>query len=294
MRFLLTGATGFLGRQLLRRLIEQGHEVLAISRQEQPEIAELPKTSRLQWVQRDIRERILVEKGMDVAIHVAGLIGTAETPLSDYLEHNAIGTRNVLDAARRAGVSKFIYLSSLSIYGDIQSEVVDEDTPRSNPDFYGLTKYIGEELVREHATTMRTLCLRLPGILSKPECGPWLSQVLGRAQSGEPIEYFNPEAPFNSALDRDDLAEFIASLANREWMGHEVITLGASEAMPVRELLEFLLAQAGSISTLVEKPGQDSSFVISNEHAMASFGYEPRPIQEMVRRMVRSELQSSR
>jgi len=291
MRFLLTGGTGFLGSELLRVLLHQGHEVVAISRQEKPDVAGLEDAQNLHWFQRDIREHILVERGMDVAIHAAGLIGDAETSLSEYLEHNANGTSNVLDAAQRAGVSKFIYVSTLSVYGEIQSEVVDENTPRANPGLYGLTKYIGEELVREHSTPMRTLCLRLPGILPKMEGGPWLAKMLERARAGEPIEIFNPDAPFNNAVDREDLAEFIASLVGREWLGHEVITLGASEATPLRELMEFMLAQAGSISELVEKPSTAQSFVISNESATQSFGYKPRAIQDMVRRMVRGELQ---
>ena len=293
MRFLLTGGTGFLGSQILRVLLSQGHEVVAISREEQPEVPGLENARNLQWFQRDIREHILVEKGMDFAIHAAGLIGDAGTPLSEYLEHNANGTSHVLDAAQRAGVSKFIYISSLSIYGEIRSEVVDESSPRSNPDFYGLTKYIGEELVRERSTPMCTLCLRLPGILPKMEGGPWIAQTLKRARAGERIEIFNPDAPFNNAVDREDLAEFIAGLVGREWIGHEVVTLGASEAKPLRELMEFMLAQAGSISELVEKKSTNQSFVISNEHATQSFGYKPRAIQDMVRRMVRGELQST-
>ena len=293
MRFLLTGGTGFLGSQILKSLLHQGHEIVAISRQERPKVSGLQNAKNLQWFQRDIREHILVEKGMDIAIHAAGLIGDAETPLSEYLEHNANGTSNVLDAAHRAGVSKFIYISTLSIYGEIRSEVVDESTPRSNPGFYGLTKYIGEELVREHSTSMRSLCLRLPGILPKMEAGPWIAKMLKRARAGEPIEIFNPAAPFNNAVDREDLADFIASLVGREWIGHETISLGASEATPLRELMEFMLAQAGSISQLVEKQSSNQSFVVSSEHAAQSFGYKPRAIQDMVRRMVRVELQST-
>ncbi len=293
MRFLLTGATGFLGRQVLRVLLDQGHEVVAISRQENPTIPDLSNSQNLSWVQRDIREHIVIEKGMDIAIHAAGLIGDAGTPLSAYIEQNVTGTTNILDAADRAGVAKFIYLSSISIYGEINGEVVDENTPRSNAGSYGLTKFIGEELVRETSSGMRSLCLRLPGILPKMEGGPWLSKVLARALKGESIEYFNPEAPFNNAVDREDLAEFIASLVGREWMGHEVVTLGASESMPLRELLEFMLAQAGSISTLSEQSGRSSSFVISSEHAKQNFGYNPRPIQDMVRRLVRGKLQSA-
>ena len=110
MRVALTGGTGFVGRHVLDRLLARGHEVQALARRPQP-----PRDD-VTWVAGSLSDApalaALVE-GTDAVIHVAGLTTAPDRAAFDA--GNVAGTRGVVDAARAAGVARFVHVSSLSV-----------------------------------------------------------------------------------------------------------------------------------------------------------------------------------
>jgi nucleoside-diphosphate-sugar epimerase len=142
---LVTGASGFVGRPIVERLLKRGYKlrVLCIS---EGEVKKLP--SRVEAVIGDItKPQTLISplKDVDTVIHLAGMVSYTK-PKEELFRINAIGTRNLLEQCRN--VRKFIFASSVSVYGEIRGEA-DEDYPLAPRTPYGESKLMAEKYIRD-------------------------------------------------------------------------------------------------------------------------------------------------
>jgi nucleoside-diphosphate-sugar epimerase len=149
VRYLVTGAAGFIGSQLAEALLDRGHEVVAIDCfTDYYDVARKEENARELDVQRvDLAEDVLDFAGLDGVFHLAGQPGARSFgdvfPL--YLRRNVLATQRVFEAAVAAGV-KVVWASSSSVYGDAERYPTPEDaTPRPNNP-YGITKLTCESL----------------------------------------------------------------------------------------------------------------------------------------------------
>lgn len=132
MRILVVGATGVLGRNVIPRLLERGHEVRAVARR--AEQVEALRRLGVDARPGDILEEASLEAASqpcDAALHLATAIPRASQPadwsLNDRVRRE--GTRNLLAAAAQAGARRYLQQSIIFAYGDHGQQVIDEDTP---------------------------------------------------------------------------------------------------------------------------------------------------------------------
>jgi 2-alkyl-3-oxoalkanoate reductase len=151
MKVLVTGGTGFTGKALVRRLIEMGHQVVALDYKEglkTQEIREwgaeviLGSVTDMDAVRRSV-------EGAEVVHHVAAAFREMDVPERHYYEVNVEGTRNVLQAALDAGVRKVIYSSTCGVHGNVDHPPAGEDAPIRPADYYQRTKWEAEPVARE-------------------------------------------------------------------------------------------------------------------------------------------------
>jgi nucleoside-diphosphate-sugar epimerase len=147
---LVTGATGFTGGHLCRHLRAAGYEVTALVRAGRD-------TSRLEAMGirlaagdvRDPRSLPAAMAGVDVVYHIAAAFRDASLPDRTFFEVNVGGTRNMVQAAAEAGVSRFVYCSTVGVHGDTGREPVTEEGAFKAPDIYCQSKIEGELAARE-------------------------------------------------------------------------------------------------------------------------------------------------
>jgi len=279
MRVLITGAGGFVGSHLVRALAAAGDlEVIAVLRRpsaEQPRAH--PRVSR---VVTDLAKPHGLPQRIDAVVHAgATLVGSTRAMLQD----NAVATAGLADYACAAGARRFVYLSSLSIYGDIDGTEVAPETRIVDPGAYGLTKYLGELALREVASSLPSLAIRLPGVLGRGSVRNWLSTVAARVRRGEEVTIFNPAAPFNNAAHVDDICRFAEALLRREWQGADAVTIGAAGMTTVRAAVATLIDAYGSPSTIAVGHATKPAFTISSRKASELYGYAPMEIGAMLR-----------
>jgi nucleoside-diphosphate-sugar epimerase len=163
MRILVTGGTGFTGTALVERLCREGHSVVALDYKEGLACDAL-RALGAEVTIGSVTDRPAVERSMrDVkfVFHLAAAFRELNVPNSFYDEVNVGGTRVVLEAARQAGVRKFVYCSTCGVHGNIDHPPAGEDAPIQPADYYQRTKYEAEPLVKEFGRAgMETVILR--------------------------------------------------------------------------------------------------------------------------------------
>ena len=148
MRVAVTGASGFIGGHVTDRLERAGHEVLALGRAAGG--ATLVPTGRTVPPSASNTNLTLEQhlEGTDAIVHLAARTqDSPATPLSAYLGPNVVLTETLLEAARAAGVGRFVLASSRMVYPSWISEPIPEDCPHPPDSFYGLSKRIAEDLL---------------------------------------------------------------------------------------------------------------------------------------------------
>jgi len=163
MKVLVTGGTGFTGKALVKRLLKEGNEVVALDYKEGIKTEELQKLGATVVI-GSVADKALVDKcteGVDVVQHLAAAFREMDVPNSYYDEINVGGTRNALEAAEKHGVKKFIYCSTCGVHGNVENPPANEDSPINAADYYQQTKYQAEPLVKEFAERgMKTTIIR--------------------------------------------------------------------------------------------------------------------------------------
>ena len=170
MRCLVTGGAGFIGSNLVDRLIDDGHEVIIIddlSTGKKENINEKAIWNDMNiGLETAVPYMVNIMKDVDVVFHLAALARvqpSIEEPL-EYHKVNVNGTHNLLVAARDAGVKRFVFSSSSSVYGDVEEkDLPTTEESKLNPmSPYAIHKLIGEQYCKlfSELYDMETVCLR--------------------------------------------------------------------------------------------------------------------------------------
>lgn len=147
MKIFITGATGFIGTYLVRRLAQTAHELCCLVR-ETSDVRELEDLG-LSLVTGDVTDKDSVRAGMegnDWVLHLANVYSFWEPDKQVYTDVNVKGTRNVMECALELGVAKVVHVSSIVVFGKPDQLPFNEDTPVGPERFseYARTKYEGD------------------------------------------------------------------------------------------------------------------------------------------------------
>ncbi len=195
-RYAITGATGFVGSGLLRRLAGGGHDLKALARPRPGR--SLPAARRVEWIRGDLTSPEAIAAlvtGVDTVFHLAGR--TAARGRDAFHAANTEATAMLGAAARRAGVRRFVFVSSLAA---------------SRPDVspYALSKALAERALQELHGDMQVVILRPPAVLGPGDRAT--RDVMALLRRGWlPVPGGKPHPTF-SWIDVDDFARFASEL----------------------------------------------------------------------------------
>jgi UDP-glucuronate 4-epimerase len=307
---LVTGGAGFIGSHLVGRLLGEGgwrvHVVDDFNDFYDPAVKRrnvAPHVGREEFklYEADIRdraalERIFEETQFDVIVHLAARAGVrpslAEPVL--YAETNIAGTLNLLELARGHRVRQFVFGSSSSVYGENEKVPFSEDDPVSEPiSPYAATKAAGELLCHtySHLWGLRCVCLRfftVYGARQRPDLA--IHKFARLISEGKPIPVFGDGTTRRDYTYVDDIIAGVRAALDYEASGYEIINLGESRTVELRELiglLEHELGRGAVIERQPLQPGDVPQTFADISKAKRLLGYDPQtPIEEGIRRFV--------
>lgn len=282
MKVLITGSSGFIGRHLTKSLKNKGFDIIATSRNQKNH------NSDIKFIQADLSKQFNYNESVDVIIHTAGKFWENGENLNKFMLSNYETTKNIVEYALRNEVKKIIYLSSIRVYGDINNSVLTEETPIINQNYYGLSKYLSECLLKD-SKEIDCISLRLPGVIGDNDvtATPWIMKVAEKMLKNDDIEYYNPQSYFNNILHLLDLEKFIIKLIDSNFNGFNVLNLGCTENIKIIDMLEFLKSELNSKSKLIAKNDLNrKSFTISLEKALI-YGYKSMSMNENIKKVLK-------
>src|ERR671935_1756065 len=250
MLWALSGGAGFLGLHLARRLLDDGHDVRTL------DVVPLDDTELERSVEElrgDVRDPARVRElctRAEVVVHAAAAL-PIQASRASIRSVNVHGTENVLLAARAAGVSRVVFISSTAVYGVPEKHPIEESDPLVGVGWYGESKIDAEALCRVAA--VETTIIR-PKTFIGPERLGVFEILFDWIREGRRIYILGEGHNRYQLLGVEDLVDAIVRAGTVPEAAGETFNVGATEFGTVREDLQALIDHAGSTSRLQPVP----------------------------------------
>jgi len=286
MNVLVTGGAGFIGSNLVRRLVADRHTVVVLDNFSSGYRSNLLRGVRA--VEGDIRDEAAVSAaiaGAEVVFHLAASVGnkrSIDNPLLDA-DVNVMGTVRLLEAARRAGVRKFVASSSAGIFGELKTLPIREDHPIDPDSPYGASKLCAEKetLAFGKLFGIETVCLRYFNVYGPNQrfdaYGNVIPIFVFRMLRGERLIIFGDGEQTRDFVNVADVVDANVRASTPGVRG--AFNIGSGTRIAINELVANL-AQASGIAPWVEygppRPGDVRDSLADISAARAAFGFAPQ------------------
>jgi UDP-glucuronate 4-epimerase len=313
MRILVTGAAGFIGSHLCERLCARGDDVVGFDNFDpfyprdvkQRNLAGPAGSPRFAFVEGDLRAdadlaRAFAAAPPDAVVHLAALAGVRPSLLDParYADVNVVGTQRLAVACRAAGVARFVFASSSSVYGLDSVVPFKESDPCLRPvSPYASTKRAGELLLftAHHLDGLAVTCLRfftVYGPRQRPDLA--IHKFARHISEGKPIELYGDGSTSRDYTFIDDIVDGVVAAIDEQGGGpsaYRIYNLGGSRTTTLLRLVELLSDALGKrpiVEWRPEQPGDMKRTLADVTLAGRALGYAPRiPIEDGIARFVR-------
>jgi dihydroflavonol-4-reductase len=248
MRLLLTGGTGFIGSRVAlearRRQIEVVVTGMVNTDAERSRVAELGRAG-VRIEEGALQETAFARKvvsGCDTIIHLAAAQHESGVPDSYFEDVNIGGTRSLLAARRDAGVRRFVYGSTIGVYGSAANGTLDEASPPSPDNIYGRTKLAAERVVREEAGPVETCIVRISETYGP---GDFRLLKLFRAIDRGKFLMIGSGENRRQAMHVDDLVRALLIVAVHDAAAGETFVLPGEEVLTTRQMVDAIASVLG-------------------------------------------------
>lgn len=299
MRALVTGAAGFIGSALTRRLIAGGDEVVGIDAftdyydvaLKRDNIASIP-ADRFELIEADLSAFDLepLVGSVDVVFHLAGQPGVRASWGSEFevcIDRNIVATHHLLEAARSSTrLRRFVFASSSSVYGDAERYPTHENDTPAPISPYGVTKLAAEHLAGLYAknfglptTSLRYFTVYGPG--QRPDMA--LTRFCRTAITGETVRIFGTGEQLRDFTFVDDIVEANIVAATVEHEPGTVFNVAGGSSTSVNDVLALLAGFTGAALDVVRGPmskGDAMRTAADTTRIRESLGWAPTVLLE--------------
>ena len=276
-KFVVVGGSGLIGSHTVDRLLHEDVKEIVVYdnfvRGSREQLQEAMKDSRVKIydVGGDIMQTDILESafdGMDGVFHLAALwlLQCHDYPRTAF-DVNVRGTFNVMEACVKKGIKRLVYSSSASVYGDAVKEIMDEDHPFNNKNFYGATKIAGEAMMRafHHRYGLNYVGLRYMNVYGPRQDyhGAYIAVIMKMLDAIDKGE--SPTILGDGSEAFDFVAVEDCGLANVCAMKAETsdrfYNVGTGKRTSLKQLAEMLIELTGCTKPINYKPRSQATLV---------------------------------
>jgi dTDP-glucose 4,6-dehydratase len=295
MKILVTGGCGFIGSNFIRYLLRQPEpyhlvNLDALTYAGNPaNLQDLQRDPRYTFVHGDICDRPLVERlladGVEAVVHLAAESHVDRSILdaAAFIRTNVVGTHTLLEAARKAGVSRFVHVSTDEVYGSLGATGrFTEASPLAPNSPYAASKAASDLLVRAYVQTYG-----LPAVITRASnnYGPYqfpekvIPLFITNALEGRELPVYGDGQHVREWLFVEDHCEGLRRVLREGRVG-EVYNIGGGQECANVDLARLIVQAVGAPERLItfvkDRPAHDRRYALSCEKMAAELGWQPR------------------
>ncbi len=263
MNFLVTGAAGFLGSALARRLVREGHQVRGIDDHSSGDPQEV---AGMLFTRGDVSDRpklwTLLQE-VDCVYHLAARVSVSESALypREYNAVNVGGTVSLMEAMRDVGVKRVVFISSGAVYGDQGEQPLRESSAPDPRSPYAVSKLAAEYYVRTIGALwgIETVCLRVfnaygPGQHLPPSHPPVIPNMLRQAVGQGTVVVHGDGRQTRDFVFVDDVVRAMVASATAPHAAGAIINVGSGTETSIADAARLVLAVTGSDAEIIASP----------------------------------------
>jgi UDP-glucose 4-epimerase len=300
MKILVTGGAGFIGSHLVDLLLISGHQVRVLDNLSTGDLGNLSLNQpHLSFIQGDIRDPAAIAtavEGIDAIVHLAAVASVQASVADPQGTHqvNLVGTLNLLEAARRTGIKRFVFASSAAVYGDVKTLPVAEDIPLAP-----LTPYAADKLSSEYYLDfyrrqhdLDPVIFRFFNIFgprqdpSSPYSGV-ISIFLEHIFSGRSLNVYGDGCQSRDFVYVTDLVSLLRRAVEQEKISSRTMNVGNGKGTNLNQLIEYLQQISGkelTVNYLPPRLGDIRHSLADNSILCQQMNYACRfPVKEGLR-----------
>jgi UDP-glucose 4-epimerase len=304
-KFLVTGGAGFIGSHIVERLVHDGAQVRVVDNLSTGRIERLSHLlSAIEFVEGDLANESTANEavdGMDFVVHQAA-IPSVQRSLSDPIatnRSNVVGTLNLLESCRRAGVRRFVYAASSSAYGNTEVLPKHEDMAPNPMSPYALQKYVGERYCKLYFELygLATISLRYfnvfgPGQDPHSEYSAVIPKFINCLLNNQPITIYGDGEQSRDFTFIENVVEANMLALSAAAVGGEMCNVGCGERISLNRLVVLLEREIGGSARVVRvepKLGDVRHSLADVGRARALLNYQPKiGVEEGLRKTIAS------
>lgn len=214
----------------------------------------------------------------DIFIHLAAKTSNTQ----EILESNISYLKECIEHCKKTNIKKFIFFSTVSVYGNINQQNINELSNFSNtPNIYGLSKLLGEELLKE--SNLEVLIIRLPAILTRNTKNTFIYKLYEKLKNNEDITITNYNKIFNNIIDTNSIYDFILNYSFKN--DYETFILGVKQEKTLEEVVKLLKKELNSKSNIILNKEESNFYNIDSSKACKN-NFKQRDIEEVLKEWI--------
>ena len=280
MTVLITGAGGFVGTHLANHLLSQGHQVVALVRSvKNSRVLKKYKSDQFRTVIADLSLPIKLDFSVSSIVHLAAQIVYPNITETEFAERNIITMANTIRLAESLEVKKFIFLSSISVYGKPGADTLTEISPFVTPSGYGTSKYLSELMLSDLKKKVSVTNIRIPSIIGKAANPNFITKISESALNSEELIIQNPNTFFNSTIHVNDISSLISELLSKNTdPSFDTFNLACKDPVQLINLVRLIIDKLSSKSKIIINDTPTISSTISIRKLLDEYQYTPMSV----------------
>ena len=257
-KVLITGGNSKIGTDLVKFFLKK-NQVVSTYRNKKIKL----KNRNLKQVRYEFKNKFLLNEKFDYFIHCASSTPVNSKINRKMLEENLKGLKNIL--CSKSHFTSIVLISTVSVYGDISNNFIDENTKHTKLNYYGLSKLKMENYLKK-IPKINYLILRLPGVIGNyKNKDNFINKIIFNISKNKSVVVHGPDTFFNNIVHTETIAKIINNFFIRGFPKRQVFNLCSKKPMRIKNLVLLIKKKLKSKSMIAFKPRLKNSFCISEK-----------------------------